>query len=96
MIEALTGPPGPGRPDVYADTSPEALLPLGVRQVLVHGQRDDISPPAIDLAYAAEAARKGDMVQRRLASEAGHFELIAPPEITWAASAAQIVQLLTR
>ncbi len=96
VIEALTGPPGPGRPNVYADTSPEALLPLGVRQVLVHGKWDDISPPTIDLAYAAEAARTGDVVQRRLASDAGHFELIAPPEIAWAASAAQIVQLLTK
>jgi acetyl esterase/lipase len=95
VVERLIGPPGPARPDPYADTAPAELLPLGARQVLVHGGLDTISPPVIDLRYAELAARRGDSVERRTIQNAGHFELIAPGEQAWSQTAL-LVQSLTR
>ena len=94
VVEAMTGQPGPGRPDVFADTSPAALLPIGARQILVHGAWDPISPPTIDLAYAGQASRLGDRIERRIKPQAGHFELIAPPEPAWTSTAELVVRLL--
>ncbi len=41
--------------DPFADTSPAALLPLGVEQGVISGERDPIVPPALGMAYAAKA-----------------------------------------
>jgi acetyl esterase/lipase len=95
VVERLTGEAEPGRTAPYADTSPADLLPLGVRQVLVHATLDPISPPPIDLDYGDRARRLGDPVDRRLATDAGHFELITPGEPAWAQTA-RIVEDLTR
>ena len=95
MVEAMTGAPSPGRPDVYADTSPAALLPLGVRQVLIHGSNDTISPPTLELSYREAAAAAGDKVDARTVGDAGHFELIAPGERAWS-TAAELAKSLTK
>jgi acetyl esterase/lipase len=53
-----------GGPDVhperYAAASPAALLPLGVRQVLVHGLDDETVPPSMSERYHAAAVAAGD------------------------------------
>jgi acetyl esterase/lipase len=87
------GPPVCGRPrvidllvgagrrspwDIYADTSPAQLLPLGVPQAVVSGALDPIVPAAFGRAYAAKAAAAGDVVQELTIKNAGHFELIDP------------------
>lgn len=82
-VERLVGKPTPERPDVYADTSPSALLPLGVPQQLLSGANDSISPPAYSQAYAREAAAAGDQVAVIVAPDAGHFELITPSAEAW-------------
>ena len=87
VVEVMTGAPSAGRPDVYADTSPAALLPLGVRQVLIHGANDTISPPTVELSYREAAAAAGDKVEARTIADAGHFELIAPGEPAWSTAA---------
>jgi acetyl esterase/lipase len=76
VVELLGGPPGE-RPDRYASASPAALLPLGVPQVLVHGGRDGIVPPAQSRDYARAAAAAGDRVELVELPEADHFDLIA-------------------
>src|SRR4051794_19675864 len=43
--QALLGAEPAGATERYAAASPQALLPLGVPQFLVHGARDDIVPP---------------------------------------------------
>ena len=45
-------------PDAYPLASPAELLPLGVPQLLVHGEADDIVPVALSRSYHA-AARRG-------------------------------------
>jgi acetyl esterase/lipase len=74
---------GEGRADLYADTSPALLLPLGVPQVIVSGELDPIVPPPLGEAYAARAEAAGDDVRLIEIEDAGHFELIDPTAPAW-------------
>ncbi|MEQ8404278.1 MAG: alpha/beta hydrolase [Oceanicaulis sp.] len=81
IVEALVGT---GRAaDVYAETNPARLLPLGVPQVIVSGAVDPIVPPPLGRAYAARAETAGDAVRLIEIGEAGHFELIDPTAPAW-------------
>ncbi|RTL15239.1 MAG: alpha/beta hydrolase [Burkholderiales bacterium] len=63
----------------WSDTSPAALLPLGVPVTMVSGLYDPIVAPAHARRFQAEAARKGGVpVQLLTLDEASHFELISP------------------
>ena len=71
-------------PERYAAASPAALLPLGVRQLIVHGQHDDVVPPELSRAYARRAREAGDDVELVECDE-GHFECLDPASKSWAA-----------
>jgi acetyl esterase/lipase len=62
-------------PDRYAAASPRELLPLGVRQILVHGDADADVPYAQSVAYAEAAGDEAELVTL---AGAGHFEPIDP------------------
>ncbi len=57
VTELLGGSPEE-MPERYAAASPAELVPLGVPQLLVHGERDEIVPPRVSEAYAEAAARR--------------------------------------
>ena len=78
----LGGPPGklPRRYDV---ASPIERLPLGVPQLLVHGERDDIVPPEMSRTYARDAAAAGDRVDLALHAQLGHFEHLDAGSPAW-------------
>lgn len=79
--------------DAFADTSPARLPAPGVRQVLLHGQREQTAPVSLAHAYAAKAAARGETVEVRLIPDAGHFEPIAPDTPAWAEVVALIEAL---
>jgi acetyl esterase/lipase len=70
--------------NLYADTSPAALLPLGVRQTIISGAEDPIVPASFGRAYASKARAAGDSVEELTIEKAGHFELIDPDSAAWA------------
>jgi len=78
IIDQLVGVPSRGPWDVFLDTSPAEMLPLGVPQLVVSGTLDPIVPAAFGRAYAAKAAAAGDPVQEITIDDASHFELIDP------------------
>lgn len=82
-IDGLVGVQQPGGRDVFADTSPPALLPLGDRQVVMSGALDPIVPPRFGEDYAAAAAARGDPARSVVLEGAGHFELIDPTSASW-------------
>lgn len=82
-IEGLIGAQGAGGRDVFADTSPPALLPLGDRQIVISGSLDHIVPPRFGEDYAAAGLAAGDPVTSVVLQGAGHFELIDPTSIVW-------------
>jgi acetyl esterase/lipase len=66
--------------DRYQAASPRELLPLGVRQVLVHGTADPDVPYAQSASYAKAA---GDEAELITLERAGHFEPIDPQAREW-------------
>ena len=55
----------------FADTSPAALLPMGVEQVVISGALDSIVPPEFGAAYAEAAEETGDVVTAITLEDAG-------------------------
>ncbi|MBF6589359.1 MAG: alpha/beta hydrolase [Ktedonobacterales bacterium] len=70
-------------PERYAAASPYALLPLGPRQVLIHGTRDDSVPYELSERYVAAAQAHGDAATLISLAGAGHFELVDPKAAEW-------------
>ena len=92
-VDRLTGAPTPTRADVYADTNPARLLPLGVRQWVVNTEHDRIAPPWLGRAYFEQVERAGDRVDFLVLPDAGHVELIAPSTPVWSRQA-EIIESL--
>jgi acetyl esterase/lipase len=82
-VAGLTGVKSDARPDVFADTSPYEVLPVGVPVVMVQGIYDHVSYPALGRSYAFRAQARGDRAQVALIPNAGHFEVIAPGTPAW-------------
>lgn len=82
-IDGLVGVQQPGGRDVFADTSPPALLPLGDRQIVISGALDPIVPPRFGETYAAAASASGDPARSVVLQGAGHFEVIDPTSAAW-------------
>jgi acetyl esterase/lipase len=78
VIDLLDGTANRGPWDVFKDTSPAEMLPIGVPQAIVSGALDPIVPAAFGRAYAEEAIAAGDPVQEITIGDAGHFDLIDP------------------
>jgi acetyl esterase/lipase len=67
-------------PDRYAEASPRELLPLGVRQILVHGTKDPEVPYAMSERYVEAAGGEAELVTLQ---GAAHFEPIDPEAREW-------------
>jgi len=88
LLDGLpSGPAGPR----YALVSPAALLPFGVRQLIVHGERDSVVPIDHARNYARTAAAVGDPVELMTWSQADHFSVIDPASASWRSLAPRLV-----
>lgn len=92
-IDALVGR-AERQGDVYADTSPPRLLPLGAAQVMVSGQLDHIVPSSFGAAYGEAAAAAGDPARVIDFEGAGHFELIDPTSQAWPTIRAELMAMV--
>ncbi len=70
-------------PDRYAIASPMARLPLGVPQLLVHGEGDRHVPVDMAHGYAAAACAAGDDIDL-VTPAVAHMDLIDPRSSVWA------------
>jgi acetyl esterase/lipase len=77
--------------DRYAEASPIELLPLGVRQILIHGDADTSVPYAQSVAYATAAAAEAELITL---PGTGHFEPIDPQAREWPRTLGAIQALL--
>lgn len=93
-IEDLLGGPPAAVGYRYATASPYELLPLGVRQTLVHARHDKVVPLEISERYRARARSLGDPVDLVVLEEAGHFDLGDPRAPAFTAVTAAIRALL--
>jgi len=70
-------------PDRYALASPAARLPLGVPQLLLHGEGDHHVPVDMSVRYAAEARAAGDDVDLVTPAGVDHMSPIDPSGPAW-------------
>lgn len=82
--------------DVYADTSPARLLPIGIPYALVSASLDGIVPPAFAERFAAKAREHHERLREMQFAGAGHFELIDPQSAAWKDIVAEIDRLAGR
>jgi acetyl esterase/lipase len=94
VVEEMMGG-GPAKyPSRFRDVSAARLLPLGVRQTIVWGERDNVVPIALGRTYLAKAKRAGDPIDFLAFPKAGHFEIASPRSPTWPQLNARIVKAL--
>jgi dipeptidyl aminopeptidase/acylaminoacyl peptidase len=78
-----------GTPDQYPDrfdaASPIELLPIGSKQVLIHGTADDIVPVSQSEKFVERAEQLGDRPTLVKLNDVGHFDLIDPESEAWSA-----------
>jgi len=67
----------------YVLASPKERLPLGVPQLLLHGDRDDTVSLRIATSYATAARHTEDPCELRILSNTGHFEHIDEGADAW-------------
>ena len=65
-------------PDRTAAVSPIALLPLGVKQLIIHGTEDEEVPIDLSRRYAKAANQKGDQVDLDELADTGHMDFLDP------------------
>jgi acetyl esterase/lipase len=87
-----------GAPSTYADryalADPAALLPCGIRTVMVHGAEDTNVPVELSRRYAAKARAAGDRPELVELPRTGHFEVIDPLTPAWPAVTAALATVL--
>jgi len=91
---SLTGAATEARPDPYADTSSDRLLPTGVMTHIVNGKRDKIAPEDLGIAYSKKVHEGGDPVSTSFVNDEGHVELIAPGTKSFDRQSAILQELL--
>ena len=78
----------------YRCSSPLALLPIGVPQVLVHGTKDNVVPHSMSETYEIAATKHGDAARCIPLDGVGHREMIDPRGTGWATAMSELQQLL--
>ncbi|HLM09707.1 MAG TPA: alpha/beta hydrolase [Thermoleophilaceae bacterium] len=83
VTERLLGGSPTERPERFELASPIERLPLGVPQLLVHGDVDDTVPVELARGYAERARRAGDRCELAEPPGCGHFEHLDPGSAAW-------------
>lgn len=95
VIQKLVGGSPEEVPDRYRQTSPAEMLPIGVRQIVIHGSDDPVVPPVAGEAYVAAGDSTGDSIGLIIVPDAAHFEVIAPWTYSWPIIEASVLSLLS-
>lgn len=80
--------------DRYSQSSPIDLLPLGVKQTIIHGEVDNIVPLSMAKDYTEAAKQKSEEVKLVVIEKAGHFELVDPQSAAWQKVKDEVLELL--
>ena len=70
-------------PQRYDLGSPIERLPIGLPQLLVHGEADDVVPVSIARRYHDRALAAGDPCELVLLPDVGHMEHVDPSSAAW-------------
>ena len=79
--------------EALSETSPLAMLPLGLPVTLIQGEADTAVPALQATSYATAAAAKGDSPQLVLLPDADHFVVVDPKSSVWPRIRTEILAL---
>lgn len=82
-----------GPVEALTETSPLAMLPLGLPVTLIQGEADTAVPALQATSYATAAAASGDRPQLVLLPEADHFVVVDPRSSVWPRIRTEILAL---
>ena len=94
ILDDLTGAPSEKRPDVFVDTSPARLLPMGIEHISLSGDLDRIAPIGLAHSFAGKAIAMGDQAEATIISGNNHTDLIAPGTDAFEAQAQHLAEWL--
>lgn len=94
VVAELSGGSPEQYPERYQAASPKEMLPLGVRQLIIHGTMDDTVPIAHSRRYAQAAVAAGDSCELIELPGTGHMEFLDPASEAFAAFVGRLTQLL--
>ncbi|MDH3681697.1 MAG: alpha/beta fold hydrolase [Acidimicrobiia bacterium] len=83
VVRRLLGGDSETLPARYRAASPTFLVPLGVPQLVIHGDADDDVPPDLSTSYASVARAAGDTIELVTPAGVDHFEVIDPSHEIW-------------
>ena len=84
------------RTEAYADTSPAALLPTGVRVTMISGEFDHVMPPSANDTYVAKLRKAGDAAEALAIPGVGHFDVVIPTTDAWNQVAGVVAREIAR
>ncbi len=84
-VDSVMGGSPTQMPDRYRVADPAALVPIGVRQLVVTGGDDTVVPPDQSTSYAARAKAAGDTVDLVVVPREDHFAHLDPKSGVWKA-----------
>jgi acetyl esterase/lipase len=94
VVNRLIGGSPNQYPERYLEASPIELLPMGLRQILIHGREDDTVPIIQSERFVQRARAVGDNASLLSLDGVGHFELIDPESGAWDAVADSTFEVL--
>ena len=94
VIHTLLGGSFEEVPGRYRNASPAALLPNGVKQIVIYGSDDPAIPPELGQAYVEAGKVVGESIGFFVIPKASHFELIAPWTSSWPIVEASVKSLM--
>jgi dipeptidyl aminopeptidase/acylaminoacyl peptidase len=93
-VDRLVGGSPSQYPERYSEASPIELLPMGLRQILIHGQEDDTVPIIQSERFVQRARAVGDKASMVPLEGVGHFELIDTESKVWDVVAGTALEVL--
>lgn len=82
IVSALLGPKEDEITKRLPQTSPAAMLPLQMEQILIYGTDDKVTPDDLS-SYIKASKRAGDRIKLIKIPFAAHFEYLVPNSVTW-------------
>jgi acetyl esterase/lipase len=94
VVESFLGGKPAETDQRYTEVSAFTRLPLGIPQVLIWGERDDMNPIPLGETYLSATEKSGDAVKLVRFPAAGHFEIASPFEPIWPRIQQEILAML--
>jgi hypothetical protein len=83
VVSGMMGGAPTSVPARYREVSANAMVPLGVQQVLIWGEHENFVPLPLAKSHVDAATKAGDRARVIVVPAIGHFESASPRSSSW-------------